>query len=185
MTSDTQQDPHDPQEKQPTDATGKDSQPEAFLHIPIATLLPLIKPTIEGGTQIKQLLQRPETLTVRVTDSVEEAGRHLVSFNITNETEQGIYLESFESQEPVGYKITIRHMVPSSDGWANELRPSTFKPLLLNPHTDESFQATVPLQDWSWLNVAPYGAVSLTYSKLDEEKPATKKITFRLRRTSE
>ena len=162
----------------------KNSQPEGFL-LPLAAILSLIKPTIEGGTQIKQLLQHPEPLSVRISDSVEQAGSHLVSFDIKNETEQGIYLESFEPEKPVGYEMQILQMVHDSGGWINDESVAPFKPFLLYPYSDVKFQAKVPLQDWSWLNVAPYGVVSLTYSKLDEEKPATRKITFRLRRTSE
>ncbi len=171
---------------QPSGVADKNSQPEGFIHIPLAAVLPLIKPTIEGGTQIKQLLQHPEPLSVRISDSLEEAGSHLVSFDIKNETDQGIYLESFEPEKPVGYKMRILQMVKGAAGWGQQSESrAPFKPYLLPPYSDVKFHAKVPLQDWSWLNVAPYGVVSLTYSKLDEEKPATKKITFRLRRTSE
>jgi hypothetical protein len=158
---------------QPSGVADKNSQPEGS--IPLTAILALIKPTIEGGTQIKQLLQHPESLSVRISDSVEQPGSHRVSFDIKNETEQGIYLESFQPEKPAGYEMQILEVVEDSDGSTDDQSLAPFKPRFLCPDCVVKFKAIVPLQGWSWLNVAPYGVVSLTYSKLDEEKPAPRK----------
>lgn len=139
--------------------------------------------------KVKALTASVEPLEVLIHTSDQVGTDHLVEVTISSKTSQGIYLEQFQLKEPKNRALTvldqIAHTKPAKS-W--EARDEQFDersfpgPILLGPAQTYKLWFKLPILSETEFKKAPFGKVVLTYSKLDEEKPEKKEITFRLRR---
>ncbi len=93
-----------------------------------------MKPSIDGAKLVKEMMQHPEPLDIRVLDSTEvneaEQKYHRIKISIRNATAQGIYLESFVPDKPKGYDVVIER----------------YRRTMASAETTEGFEPTVVLQ---------------------------------------
>jgi len=174
------------------------ADPEAFV-AEVITALTLTKKGLDVGKDVYQSAQklRPShPLRFDILDSRGYEKMHRIRVRVTNQTDQGIYLEKLwiptdntdprsilqagtivPTLRPTGSNISLGDSRPSE---------SITLPLLLPPHEGENtsaltFDMAFPLLDEKKLGEESHAIAELSYSKLDEAKSGTAKFRFRVR----
>jgi hypothetical protein len=144
----------------------------------------------KAAKELRELFAKAEPLEIIIEDSFQTKDDfHKVYFCIANRSSHGIYLESVQLERPdrddVHATVDLRDMT-LRDGFSIP-PPKPERPVfprLLVPSQKLHLALKLNMCDESELKREPYGLLALTYSKLDEKRPAVKPIEFRLRRDS-
>jgi hypothetical protein len=161
--------------------------PQAIFTESVAVVTAVLKAP-ETIDKIKALKASVEPLEVLIQTSDQVGTDHLVEVTISSKSLQGIYLEQFQLKEPKQSTLLVLDQIAhtiAANGFGDRENPIDQRftgPILLPPAQTYKVWFKLPVLDEAEFKKAPFGKVSLIYSKLDEEKPAKKEITFRLRR---
>lgn len=169
----------------PDQPSAKQQQVSDVLHrllepilLPIAMKVVAALGTKEGERAIEQLHSQ-SVVTVHVLDSTFRDGQHTAYFKVSNGSNHGVYLESIKLIAPEG-EYEVKHIddapgIPTPDtkrGWRRSLIPSGEYYL---------FAVTFPqAQDPTYLGQWA-GRLEMEISQLDQTKPETRDVPFRVR----
>jgi hypothetical protein len=132
------------------------------------------------GEKVYEYQHSHEPIAVRVLESELVGDCHVITFMIKNQTQHGAYLESISVAEPQG-RSSIRRKFDQSFGVREIDETSSWLPLCLAPGHEIKFCVEVPKCE----NRGPIsdlsGKLEIEISRLDQKKPETKEIMFRLR----
>lgn len=139
------------------------------------TIISALTPVaVKGGETLYEKLRAQNPIFVQVLDSRLVQDRHEISFKVTNNTLHGAYLESISLVAPEGeYSVVIR-------GQSDPFFPVEL-PMLINPGKGRLFDVNFSKcqnrgldSDWS-------GTLELLVSRLEDAKPESQQVKFRLR----